>query len=63
MLYHTQDNAVDLQSVRNGLLVRNNGPSAFHSAEHCQDQLQIPQSVTAATYTKFHAQNIAGVLH
>jgi hypothetical protein len=62
MLCHTQDNAADLQSERNGLLIRNNGTSAFHSAEHCQDQLQIPQSVTEATYTKFHAQNIADVL-
>jgi hypothetical protein len=63
MLCLIQDNAVDLQSMCNGLLVRNNGPSAFPSAEHCQDQLQIPPSVTATTYTKFHIHNIVGVLH
>jgi len=62
MLYLTQDNAVDLHSVRNRLLVRNNESLAFPSAEHCQDQLQIPRSVTAATYTKFHTHNIVGVL-
>ena len=63
MLYLSQDNAADLQSVCNGLLVRNNGLLAFSSVEHCQDQLQISQSVTTDTYTKFHTQNIAGVLH
>jgi hypothetical protein len=63
MLYLTQDNAVALQSVGNGVLVGNNGSSAFPSAKHCEDQLQIPQSVTAATYAKFHTQNMVGVLH
>ena len=31
------------------LLVTNTGRSAFHRANHCQGQLQTPQSVTAVT--------------
>ena len=41
-----QDIAVDLRRVSGGLLVKNKGRLASPSVNHCQGQLQTPQSVT-----------------
>jgi hypothetical protein len=42
----TQENAVGLHRVTCELLVKNKGQSAVPNANHCQGQLQTPQSVT-----------------
>jgi hypothetical protein len=57
----TQENAVDLHSASGGLKLSNKGQSTFLRANHCQGQLQTPQSVTVDTPPLVCVSLLAGV--